>query len=146
MKKQIVITLFATVLLALSGMTEARDSNRGHRGYQSNHAGSGYSNKHARRHYRGNHYRNRHYGYNRHGRRHHGLNDGLKYAAGAIVLGSIIHSISRSQPRQVTYRSQPAVTGQDYWYRVDSEGQCVEVRLNQQGREVWTYVGSSNCN
>lgn len=135
MKKQFIITLFATALLSMASVAQAGNSHRGHygghyRGHSSHHYGRAY----------------RHHGYRRHGRRHHNNHDGLKIVVGALVLGSLIHAVSNNQRRQVVYSSPTARLSKEYWYIVDSNGQCVEVRLNERGNEVWTYVDSSYCN
>lgn len=165
MKKLIVIILFATTLLSVTGTTQARDSDRGHRNnHNRDYVTTRHHNKHARKQHRKakHHYAraNRHNDYRYNGRHHnrygnnhnrhyrHGRNefrDGLKYAAGALVLGSVIHAINNNPPRRTAYQSAPTRSGHNSWYRVDSDGQCVEVRLNRQGNEVWTYSDSSNC-
>lgn len=135
MKKQIVLTLITSAFLLMAGTTQA-----GGYGYRGNHSG-GYGGNHYSY---GGHYRG---GYG-HGGGHGHLGTGIAIVAGAVVLGSIIHAATyNNRPRQVVYSPQPAgpVPG-GYWYRVDADGQCVEVRLNQQGREVWTYVDPSYCN
>ena len=143
MKKYLVISAFAAVLLSESGFAEARDQHRGY--YKPQHSYG----------------QNRHYGYNRHryGRydrryghryshhssRHH-IRDGLKVAAGALLIGSIIHAASNHKRERVVVRRRAApVRSSDYWYRIDNEGECVEVRLNREGQEVWTYVDPSYC-
>lgn len=137
MKKQIVLTLITSAFLLMAGATQA-----GGYGYRGNYSGgygghySGYG-----RHY-GGHYGG--HGYYRGGGHGH-LGTGLAIVAGAVVLGSIINAATYNQPRQVVYRTRPGGPVPDYWYRVDADGQCVEVRRNQQGREVWTYVDSSYC-
>ncbi len=144
MKKQIIITLVSMGLLAMAGMAEAGD--RHHRyGHHSNHS---YSSNHyygyQPRHYNRYDYRYRSYGH--HSSRHH-LRDGLKVVAGALILGSIIYAATDSRRDRVIVRRRPAPSNNtDYWYRIDNDGQCVEVRLNRQGQEVWTYVDSSYCN
>ena len=149
MKKHIVIAIIATVMFSAAGFAEAGGRNHGYRsghhyGYDSHSYG-----RHQSSHYRG--YSNRRY--NRHYRqggyyRHHGRHDyykGLKIAAGAVVLGSLIHSINSDHRDRVVYRTRRTTPVSNQTYRVDSEGQCVEVSLNQQGQEVWTYVDSSYC-
>ena len=142
MKKQIIIML-VTGLLVVAGVAEAGD--RSHRnGHRANHSYS--SNRYygyQPRHYRW--YGYGHHNYGHHSSRHH-LRDGLKFVAGALVLGSIIHAATDSRRDRVIVRSRPAPSiVSDYWYRIDNDGQCVEVQLNRQGQEVWTYVDSSNC-
>ena len=145
MKKDIVIAVIATVFLGAAGFAEG---SHGDRGYRNGHH-NGYS---SSRHYRyDNRYRSHHYnrGY-RHGRyyrhrSHHDHYKGLKIAAGAVVLGSLIHAINSDRRERTVYRTRRVEPSGDYWYRVDSEGQCVEVRLNQKGQEVWTYVDGSYC-
>ncbi|MFT5351475.1 MAG: hypothetical protein ACI9MF_002298, partial [Gammaproteobacteria bacterium] len=90
------------------------------------------------RHYSRHGYRNQH-------SRHHG-HDAWKYAAGALVIGSIIHAANRPRnDRVVVQRRVVPSRSSEFWYRIDTDGQCVEVRRNSQGQEVWTYVDSSNC-
>lgn len=146
MNKHIVIAVIATVFLGAAGFAEARNGDRGYRNGHHN----GYS---SSRHYRYDNRRRSHY-YNRGSRHssyyrrsgHHDHYKGLKIAAGAVVLGSLIHAINSDRRERVVYRTRQTVPANDYWYRLDSEGECVEVRMNQQGREVWTYVNSSYCN
>ena len=140
MKKTTLFILLITALLSVAGSVQARDYNSHQR---SNH-------------YRGDSHRYYQYpsGHNRH--RHHNrheLRSGLKVVAGALVLGSVIHAIANNN-RRYDSRSSGSVrvdpqrypnTRQDYWYRIDSEGQCVEVKLNQYGQEVWTYADNSYC-
>ena len=132
MKKRIMIMLITAVLLGTSGLAQARDHNRGHHGGYNNYG------HHGNRHYnsRGNYRRNG---------RHHGYYNPWGYVAGAIVLGSIIHSASRRPQREVVYRTTRTVEQPNYWYRVDADGNCVEVRLNSEGNEVWTYTDASYC-
>lgn len=143
MKKQIIITLISTGLLVSAGLAEARDRGH-HNGYRSHHSySSNYHFGYQPRHY--SHLDYRHNYYRHHSGRHH-LRNGLKIAAGALVLGSIIHAASNSRRDRVIVRRRPTPSrNSDYWYRVDNDGQCVEVRLNQKGQEVWTYVDSSYC-
>ena len=145
MKKQIVLTVLAIALLGATGFAQAGD--RGYRNGHDNGYRSARNNRHyayTNRNYRRQSYRHQSY---RHYNRHHDHYKGLKIAAGAVVLGSLIHAISSDRHDRVlvrrTVRSSPAG---DFWYRVDSDGQCVEVTLNSQGQEVWTYVDSSYCN
>lgn len=147
MKKLIVLTLMATAFLATAGNAQAGNSHRGQH-YYPNH---GYSpakhyRKHARqerRHYKQHRY-GRSYGRHDYGYRHHGHGDAWKIAAGAAVLGTIIYA-ANSRPSRTVYRTRTVRANDDHWYRVDTDGQCVEVRLNQKGQEVWTYVDSSYC-
>jgi hypothetical protein len=140
MKKQIVLTLITSAFLLMAGTTQAGGSGYGYRGSHSGGYGGHYSG--YGRHY-GGHYGGR--GYYRGGGHGH-LGTGLAIVAGAVVLGSIIQaSTYNNRARQAQYGSRPGGPVPDYWYRVDADGQCVEVRRNQQGREVWTYVDSSYC-
>lgn len=141
MKKYTLFILLITALLTVAGSVQARD----------------YNNHQRSNHYRGDSHRYSQYssGYNRH-RRHnnrHELRKGLKVAAGVLVLGSVIHAIANNN-RRYDSRSSSSVrvdpqpypnTRQDYWYRIDSEGQCVEVKLNQYGQEVWTDTDNAYC-
>ena len=148
MKKSIIITIVTASLMFFAGFAEA--GNRGHHNghYSKNSYGS-----------------SRHYGYRpqpylRHGYRygyghgyygHHGavhdFRDGLKIVAGALIMGSVIQAVSNSrQEREFIRRRSVPTTRSDYWYRLDNEGQCVEVSENSQGQEVWTYVDQSYCN
>ena len=68
-----------------------------------------------------------------------------KFAAGAIILGTIIYAINQNQRQAAVVEPQAAAPLPDYWYRIDGEGRCVEVRLNSVGREVWTYVPQNYC-
>ena len=159
MKTQIVITLLTAALLGLASTAQAGDRHRGHynaghyRGYATtNHYR--YDRRHGYRSY-GHHYapyyRNayghgpyRYYG-------HYDHHDAAKVAAGAILLGSIIHSVNRDRSQRVVYSgrtyssSRPTGARQDTWYRTDSSGDCFEVQLNRDGNEVWTFVDSSYC-
>ena len=140
MNKQILLTLIAATCLGTAGLAQAKDSHRGHYGQT-----RGYSNHHYRG-YQGSRQRNYPRSYRHNGGGHHGNHNPWGYVAGAIVLGSIIHGVTRSNRREVTtYRTTRSTPAQDYWYRVDAEGQCVDVRLNSEGDEVWTYVDASYC-
>jgi hypothetical protein len=150
MKNKIAITLIVAALLSLAGTVEARDSWRGHKGgHYRDHASLQHRNKHYRSHGTRHHYRSEHYyrnPYAHHRHQHHGYSsfrDGLKFAAGALIIGSVVHSINDYGSRQVAYRVSPA--GLDRWYRIDQDGQCVEVRRNRYGEEVWTYTESYRC-
>ena len=134
MNRRIAPALVASMVLALSGTAQAGDgrSGRDHYGH-----GAHYD-RYARHHGRDHH---------RHGHDHFGR--GLAIVAGAVILGSIIHAASQDNARRgAEYRrdNRPEAPLPDYWYRIDGDGQCVEVRLNRQGREVWTYVDQSYCN
>jgi len=141
-KKQIAVALVTSALLGIAGTTQAGNSERDQYGR--------FSGGHDRNHYSyGGHFNDRmnHQGKNRH--HHHGhddFGDGLAIVAGVLVLGSIIHAMNHDASRHVGQQPVPPGPVQDYWYRVDGDGRCVEVRLNQQGREVWTYVDPSYCN
>ena len=149
MKTKIAITLIVAALLSLAGTVEARDSRHGHKGgHHRDYATVQHRNKHYRRHAKRHHYRSDRYYRNRHvhhrHNRHHGhssFRDGLRFAAGALILGSVVHSINDYGSRQVAYRVSPS----NRWYRIDQDGQCVEVRRNQYGEEVWTYTESYRC-
>ena len=155
MKKQIVITLLATAFLATAGSAQARDWNRGH--HNGHHNSHGYVRhqlqhsriQHRRRDYHqyGNHHYSpyRYSGYYGYTRGHHDDDSGLKIVAGALILGSIIHASNHDRRRNVVYRSRPVASNRGNSYRVDTDGQCVEVTRNRQGEEVWTYVDSSYC-
>lgn len=149
MNKTVLTTLASILLLGSAGTAQAgergHDRGPGHRGSY------GYVS-----HYRGpalSHHRGRHFaGYRGHAPRyypyyssHHHVSDGLKVVAGALVLGSIIHAVNDSRREPAVYRTRVPANRGDYWYRIDSDGQCVEVRLNGQGQEVWTYTDSSYC-
>jgi len=150
MKKRIILTLVTTALLATAGIAQAGNSNRGHQSYQNR----GYSHSNHHRNYARNERRyrnNRYYGhaYRRGGHGyynygHHGHHDAWKYAAGAVILGSIIHAANNRPPKTV-YRTTRSAPSRDQRYQLDSDGQCVEVSLNREGQEVWTYVDSSYC-
>jgi len=144
MKKRIALALLTSLLLGLAGTVQA---------------GNGYHRHHDR--YPGGYERNfhgHHSGYNN--RRHRHDDDdfgrGLAIVAGAVVLGTIIHAINhnssrnanssyQARAREPNDRYEPPAQGQDYWYRVDQNGDCVLVRLNQQGREIWSYADPSYC-
>lgn len=147
MKKKIAITLFVTALLSLAGTVEAGDSRHGYKNsHHRGHTPTNYRNKHYRKHHGYGHYRGG-YGPAHHRHKHHShhlLRDGLRFAAGALIVGSVIHAISDSQPR-VIYRSSTDGSHQNHWYRIAQDGQCVEVRLNQNGEEVWTPAEPYRC-
>lgn len=137
--KAILTALVTGLLLSAAGTAQAGD-----RGYRDGHGRFyGYTParqyRHAPRHQYRSNYR-RPYG-------HQGRHDsrrGLKIAAGAVLLGAVIHSIHHDNRRErVVYRTV-APRG-DIWYRVDQDGQCVEVSQNRYGQEVWTYVDPSYC-
>ena len=143
MKKRCLLMFLTVVLVSLAGYSHAGNSNRGHKArhdvYQLR---TGYRIHHDIHHSRyGRHHGNcRHYSH-----RHHDVRSGLKIAAGALVLGTILHTVNRHHAPLVVHPSQLGRQAQAHWYRIDPEGHCVEVRLNQQGREVWTYVNPSHC-
>lgn len=148
MKKKIAITLIVAALLSLASTVEARDSWRSHKGgHHRGHATVQHHGNHHRRHAK--HYRSSHHyrsRYANHSYRHHGRNsvrDGLKIAAGALIIGSVVRSINDHRSRQIAYRTAPANANR--WYRIDPDGQCVAVRLNQYGEEVWTYTDAYCC-
>lgn len=142
MKKTLVIAAFAAVMFSAPGFAQAGNN---HRGYNQPHH---YSYGHNRYYdYRPNHRYGRHdrHYYRHHSSRHH-LRDGLKVAAGALLIGSIIHAANHHKRERVVVRRRVEPTrSSDYWYRIDNEGQCVEVRLNREGQEVWTYVDPAYC-
>lgn len=157
MKKQIVITLITTALLFATGLTQAKSSHGGHHG--NGHHGSGHN---GSRHYGNRHNGNRHrsyghrnygqrsygrhsYGHYGYGRHSYGYNSGLGYVAGALALSSIVYAIDRNQYRESAYLARPVASAQEYWYRVDTDGRCVQITLNQYAQEVWTTVDSSYC-
>lgn len=146
MKKRIAITLIVAALLSLAGTVEARDAWRGHKdGHHRDYTPVHYRNKHHRgRHHRSDHhYRSRHAHYRGRHHGHHALRDGIKIAAGALILGSVVRSINDHGSRQIVY--QASRPGTDRWYRIDQDGQCVEVRLNRYGEEVWSYTDAGRC-
>lgn len=133
MKRSLVLTIAVTAILAWSSVAQA-GGYRGHGGYG--------------------HYRPHHtVYYGHHG--HHGDSDlveGLAIATGVVVLGSIIYGIHQQNRQaqasypQAGYPTPPAAPVPAYWYRIDGEGRCVQVTLNSEGREVWTYVDPAYCN
>jgi hypothetical protein len=136
-RKLILTTLATSLLLAAAGTAQADD--RGYRdGYGRHHA---YSQQRHYRHAPQRHYRQAYH--HDHGR--HALRSGLKVAAGAVILGSIIHSINDDRRDRVVYRTRSIAPRSDLYYRIDPDGQCVEVSHNQRGQEVWTYVDPSYC-
>lgn len=147
MRKQIVITLLVTAFLGTAGIAQAGDWNRGHHNQSRGHHNQ------YRAHYNRPYRQNSNYGYRRgrnsgyyryrRGQFHH--HNGLKIAAGALILGSAIYAANNNWRRNVVYRSRPVSINRGSWFRVDSDGQCVEVTLNRQGQEVWTYVDSGYC-
>lgn len=141
--------LTAMVLAAaLCAATAAQAGDRGHRDGYDRHDGYNQQRHHSyapQRHYR--HVPRRHYRrpyHHDHGR--HGLRSGLKVAAGAVLLGTIIHSIQDNRRDRVVYRTRTVTPRTDIYYRIDPDGQCVEVSHNRQGQEVWTYVDPAYCN
>lgn len=156
MNKQLVITVMAAALLAASGFASADNGRRGHHGpYHGGHYSYGYERHRVRRHYRPrHHYRpvyhhGYHHGY-RHGHHHgrHELRKGLKIAAGAILLGSVIHAASDHRRDRVVVRKRVtrAPSHDDGYFVRDQEGECYEVTTNRDGEEVWTWVDQSYCN
>jgi hypothetical protein len=152
MKAKIVITLVAIALLGLAGAAEAGNRHYSHRdghfgGYAAPHHYRSYRPPVAR--YYGHHHYRPHY------RVHHGYyrqhdRDAWKVAAGAVLLGTIIHSASHDRGTRVIYRerSYPVsrTPASDAWYRTDSSGDCFEVRYNSAGDEIWTLVDPGYCN
>lgn len=151
MKTKIVITLAAIALLGLAGAAAAEDR---HYGYRDGHY-RGYATPHHYRPYR--HHGASYYGhryYRPYSRVHYGYyghhdHDAWKVAAGAVLLGTIIHSASHERGSRVVYRErvQPVsrTPGTDRWYRTDSGGDCFEIRYNTRGDEVWTLVDPGYC-
>ena len=146
MKKQIVIAVLASALMGSAGFAEAGDRDRGYRGgHHKSHAAHRYYGRHERRHrdyYRQVRHRRHHYGYYN---RHHDHYKGLKIVAGAALIGGVIHAINRAPRERIVYRTVRPVQRGNYHYRLDTDGQCVEVSYNRQGQEVWTYVDPSYC-
>ena len=150
MNKTFISTLISVLLLSFAGMAQAGERHDG-RGYQSHgrHVSVSHYRGPSRSQYRGRQfavqrgYAPHHY---RHHSSHHDVRNGLKVVAGALVLGSIVRAVNNSHRERVIYRTRTPVGDQDqYWYRVDSDGQCVEVRLNSLGQEVWTYTDPYHC-
>jgi len=141
LNKSIVVTMLATLLACTAGLAQA--DGRGHRGGHG--VQHGYAPRHfayaPRRHYAPAYHHDHH---DHHGR--HALRTGLKVAAGAIIVGSIIHAINDDRRDRVVYRTRTVAPRDDYYYRIDPKGQCVEVTHNSRGQEVWTYVDPAYCN
>lgn len=133
--------LTATVLVtALCAATVAQAGDRGHRdGYGRHH---GYTYQQHYRHVPRRPYRRAYH--HDHGR--HALRSGLKIAAGAVLLGTIVHAIHDDRRERIVYRTRAVSPRHDVYYRIDPDGQCVEVTYNRQGQEVWTYVDPAYCN
>lgn len=134
------VSVIALVTLCASSFAWAGD-----RGYRD---GYGRHHGHVQRHYRHaprHHYRPayRHHHGHHHGR--HALRTGLKVAAGAVLLGSIVHAVSNDRRDRVVYRTRTVAPRSDTHFRIDPDGACVEVTYNRQGQEVWTYVDESYC-
>jgi len=140
MNKTIIIAAFAVTLLAASGFAHA-DRYGGHHG-PPRHAAL-----HARQHglYLPRHgfQHSRRYGYR--GHHHHDYRHGLRIAAGAVVLGSLIHAINHDRHERVVYRTRQPVRRDFGNYVLDSDGACYEVSVNDRGQEVWTWMDSSYC-
>ena len=95
------------------------------------------------------------YGYYR---GHHGHHDAAGILIGAALVGTVAYAIGK-QNRQPTvvyatpapaYGNAPAANNPApqmpaFWYRVDRNGDCMYVHLNQNGNEVWTPVTADNC-
>lgn len=153
MKKMIVIATVATAMLAASGFAEANGNGRNHRGVHHQPRHHYAPARHVNRHFRQQRYARqgrqharyeRRHGYRNHYRRHDHRR-GLRIAAGAIVLGSLIHAINHDRHERVVYRTRQTAT-RDYGnYLLDSDGQCYDVSTNNQGQEVWTWVDPSYC-
>jgi hypothetical protein len=90
------------------------------------------------------------YGYYR---GHHGHHDAVRIIAGAALIGTVAYAIGKQnrQPKVVyatptpTYGNAPAPQMPAFWYRIDRNGDCMHVHLNQNGDEVWTPVTADNC-
>ncbi len=159
MKTRIVITLIAAGLLGMAGAAHAGHAYRdgGHyRGYATHHYRPGKHHGHYYRGHRGYHYVPRYRNVDRHGHYrphyyHHDLYRAHKVVAGAALLGTIIHATSHQPARRVVYvdRSPRRVVRDagygDAWYQTDSSGDCFEVRLDDSGYEVWSYVDPGYC-
>lgn len=149
MNKSFLTSLVTVLLLSFAGMVQAGERSH-YRGYESN---RGHGSVNQYRGHSGNQYRGRqnarHYSYRpdrySHHSSRHDVRSGLKVVAGALVLGSIIHAVNDNHRERVVYRTRAPVARRDYWYRVDGDGQCVEVQLNSRGEEVWTYTDPSYC-
>jgi hypothetical protein len=140
-RQSMLVAVATAVLMCAAGTAQAGD--RGHRdGYGRHH---GYAQqrhyRHAPRHHR---YRSSHRRHHHDGR--HAVRTGLKVAAGAVLLGSIIHAVSDNRRERVVYRTRTVNARNDVYYRIDPDGECVEVTHNRQGQEVWTYVDPTYCN
>jgi len=131
MRKQTVMAWIAGAFLLTVGTAPAQAGGHGYRG----------------QHYNPGHHYSRGYGGHHGGGYYHGGGDNdfveaLAIVTGVAILGSVIYGAHQNQPR----RSAPAGPAPaNLWYRVDANGQCVEVRPNQQGLEVWTNVDPSYC-
>ncbi|MEJ8566055.1 hypothetical protein [Elongatibacter sediminis] len=140
-------TLAGAVSLALAGSAQAAGPREGHAPHG---APPGTYGPSAPQHSPYRHPR----GYDKH-RRHDDNDDFVKVAAGALVLGTIIYAISQNSQKATqapppvsgppAQAPEPAAAPDDYWYRIDGDGRCVLVYLNNEGREVWTDVDPSNC-
>lgn len=132
---------------AFSATVTAQAGDRGHRDGYDRHYGYtqqrhyGYTSQRHYRHVPRGQYRRAYH--HDHGR--HALRSGLKVAAGAVLLGTIIHSIHDNRRDRVVYRTRTVAPRNDIYYRIDPDGQCVEVTHNRQGQEVWTYVDPAYC-
>lgn len=153
MNKPLAIAIMAASLLAASGFAEADDGRRGHHGgYHVSHVARHHY-RPAVRHYRGPRHVYRpayHAGYYRghhHGR--HELRKGLKIAAGALLIGSVIHAATDHRHDQIVVRRRaagPDYAGDGNFYSLDDDGQCYEVSTNSRGEEVWIWVERGYCN
>ncbi len=138
MKTKIAITLIVALLLSLAGTVEAREYRHDKGGYHRDYATGQHSNKHDRSHAKRHLFRSDHYYRSRHAHhrhKHQGHNSfrhGFGFAADALILGSVVHSINDYGSSQVAYQ----VTLPDRWYRIDPDGRCIGISDGNQ-RKWW---------
>ncbi len=148
----------------------------GHRGATHHHSYAPHhrSYRHARKHWRRSHHYRSHGHYRHHGRWHYGghyygghrypypggygyhgayhysghHDDAFKLAAGAALLGTIVHAAHASAPVAAGYdpgwaatRVLEPVVG----YRRDSTGDCFAISTDEAGNELWTLVDPAHC-
>lgn len=148
----------------------------GHRGATHHHSYAPHhrSYRHARKHWRRSHHYRSHGHYRHHGRWHYGghyygghrypypggygyhgayhysghHDDAFKLAAGAALLGTIVHAAHASAPIAAGYdpgwaatRVLEPVVG----YRRDSTGDCFAISTDEAGNELWTLVDPAHC-
>ncbi|NIM68952.1 MAG: hypothetical protein GTN86_12425 [Xanthomonadales bacterium] len=119
----------------------------------------GHYRHHGRWHYGGHYYGGHHYGghrypypggYGYHGAYHYSghHDDAFKLAAGAALLGTIVHAAHASAPVAAGYdpgwaatRVLEPVVG----YRRDSTGDCFAISTDEAGNELWTLVDPAHC-